>query len=93
MWAWENSKIYVYSTANPATAFNLMEVNVLYNAVRIANKNYITIHDIEIQGGYSFALAILGSSNITVKDCRIRQFKFEITSEFLQPTLQSIIAC
>lgn len=74
MWAWENSKIYVYSAENPATSFNLMEINFLYDVVRIANKSYIILQDIEIQGGYAFALAIRGSSHITVKDCRIGNF-------------------
>ena len=74
MWAWENSKIYVYSTENPATSFNLMETNFLYDVVRIANKYYIILQDIEIQGGYVFSLAIHGSSNIIVQNCRIGSF-------------------
>jgi len=73
-WAWENSKIYVYSTTNPATAFNLMEINVLYETVVISNQNYLILQDIEIQGGYAFSLAIRGCSNITVKDCRIGSY-------------------
>ncbi|HFE64722.1 MAG TPA: hypothetical protein ENK14_09965 [Caldithrix sp.] len=74
MWSWENSKIYVYSTANPAVSFNLMEVNVFYDAVRIDNQNYITLRDIEIRGGYAFSLAIRGCSHLTVKNCRIGSY-------------------
>ena len=74
MWAWENSKIYVYSTENPAVNFNLMETNVLYETVIISNQNYIKLQDIEIQGGYVFALAIRGCSHVTVKDCSIGSF-------------------
>ena len=74
MWGWENSKIYVYSTENPAENFNLIETNVLYETVIISNRNYLKIQDIEIQGGYVFSLAILGCSNITVKDCRIGSY-------------------
>jgi len=74
MWAWENSKVYVYSLTNPAVTFNLMELNVFYNVVRIGNKKYITLQDIELQGGYDFCLPIRGSSNITVKDCLIGSY-------------------
>lgn len=74
MWAWENYKIYVYSTTNPAVTFNLIEVNVFYNVVRIGDKNSITIQDIEFQGGYDYCLPIRGSSNIIVKDCRIGSY-------------------
>ncbi len=74
MWAWENSKIYVYSTENPAMAFNLMEINVFYDVVEIINKNYVVLQDIEIQGGYGFALVIGGSGKIVVKDCNIGSY-------------------
>ena len=73
-WAWENSTIYVYTELNPAAAFSLMEVNVFYNVVRIGDKKYITIQDVEFQGGYDFCLPIRGSSNITVKDCLIGSY-------------------
>jgi hypothetical protein len=74
MWAWENSTLYVYSLTNPAVTFNSMEVIVFYNVVRIGDKKYITVQDIEFQGGYDFCLAIRGSSNITVKNCRIGSY-------------------
>ncbi len=74
MWAWENSKVYVYSLTNPAITFDLMKVNVFHNVVGISDKKYITIQDVELQGGYDFCLLIRGSSNITVKDCLIGSF-------------------
>ena len=74
MWAWENSKLYIYSDGNPATTFNLIEVNVFLDVVRIENKNSIIFQDIEIQGGYGFAFAILGCSNIIVENCGIGSY-------------------
>ncbi len=74
MWAWENSKLYIYSTKNPAVHFNSMETNVLFNTVSFNNQHYILIQDIEIQGGYDFALAIRGCSYITVKHCAIGNY-------------------
>ena len=74
MWAWENSKIYVYSAGNPATTFNSMEVNVFLDVVRINNKYFIIIQNIEIQGGYGFALAILGGNNLVIKNCNIGSY-------------------
>ena len=71
MWAWENSRLYVYSVSNPATSFSLMETNVLYFTVRFENKENILMQNIEVQGGYSFAFALLGCSHITVKNCNI----------------------
>jgi len=71
MWAWENSRLYVYSVSNPATSFSMMETNVFYFTVRFENKAYIFVQDIDVQGGYSFAFALLGCSYITVKDCNI----------------------
>ena len=73
-WAWENSKIYIYSTDNPAVSFNSIETNVFNETLIIKNKNYLTIQDIELQGGYVFSLAILGCSNINVKNCRIGSY-------------------
>lgn len=73
-WAWENSKIYLYSTENPAVSFDSIKTNALFETVIISNKNYITIQAIEIQGGYAFSLAIRGGSHITVKDCRVGSF-------------------
>ena len=73
-WAWENSKLYVYSDGNPANTFNLMEVNVFLDVVKIENKNSIVFQDIEIQGGYGFAIAIRGCSNIVVENCSIGSF-------------------
>ena len=70
-WAWENSKIYIYSETNPSVAFNLIEVNVFFDATKIENQHFITIQDIEIQGGYGYGLAIRGCSNIIVKNCHI----------------------
>ncbi len=70
-WAWENSKLYVYSVSNPATTFNLMETNVFYFTASFENKKYIKVQDIEIQGGYNFALAILGCDHITVENCNV----------------------
>ena len=74
MWAWQNSKLYVYSNENPATAFSSMEVNVFLDVVRINNKYFIIIQNIEINGGYGFALAILGGNNIFVKNCNIGSY-------------------
>jgi len=74
MWVWENSTIYVFSETNPATAFNLIETNVFSDVVQISSQNYITIQDIEIQGGYDYCLAIRGSSNIIVKNCKIGSY-------------------
>ena len=74
MWAWENSKLFVYSDGNPATTFNLMEVNVFLDVVRIDSKYSIIFQDIEIQGGYGFALAILGCSNIVIENCSIGSY-------------------
>ena len=70
-WAWENSKIYVYSAGNPATSFHSMETNFLFTVVGFYNKNYVVLQDVEIQGGYAFALTIAGCGNLTVKNCRI----------------------
>ena len=71
MWAWENSRLYVYSVSNPATSFSLMETNVLYFTVRFENKEHILVQNIEVQGGYSFAFALLGCGHITIKNCNI----------------------
>ena len=71
LWAWENARLYVYSVANPATSFSLMETNVFYFTVRFENKDYILVQDIEVQGGYSFVFALLGCGHITVKNCNI----------------------
>jgi len=73
-WAWENSTLYVYSTGNPATTYNLIEVNVFYDVVKIENKYSIVFQDIEIEGGYGFALAIRGCSNVTVENCNIGSY-------------------
>ena len=71
MWAWENSRLYVYSVSNPAASFGLMETNVFYFTTRFENKWYIMVQDIELQGGYSFAFALLGCHYITIKNCNI----------------------
>ncbi len=73
-WAWEDSRLYVYSASNPAATFSLMEINVFYDVVKIENKNSIIFHDIAIEGGYGFALAIRGCSNIIVENCSIGSY-------------------
>jgi hypothetical protein len=70
-WAWEKSKLYLYSDGNPATTFSSMEVNVFLDVVRINNKYFIIIGDIKIEGGSGFALSILGGNNIVVENCNI----------------------
>ncbi len=71
-WAWENEKLYVYSNGNPATTFSSMVTNLIPYTVKITRtSNYVVLQDIEIQGGYSFALNIEGCHNTTVRRCKI----------------------
>ncbi|MCP4976868.1 MAG: hypothetical protein GY931_11960 [Maribacter sp.] len=75
-WHWDNNKgtLYVYSTSNPATFYSSIEVAYVdttrYSSIRIIKKNYITVQNLDLHGGWQ-ALSIQGSDYVIVEDCNI----------------------
>lgn len=69
-WAWATNYIYVYSTSNPATAFDSIETNSRENFVNVDNKNYITFQNLDVRGFYG-GFNLVSSSNIITEYCNI----------------------
>lgn len=66
-----STRIYLYSSTNPATTFSSIEatVNSSY-VVYCIGRSYITLSNLDIQGGNQ-ALRIKGGDNWIVEDCNI----------------------
>lgn len=66
------TRLYVYATSNPATAYTSPGVLVSeeYISCLIDAKNYITLENINFRGGYNDAIRVKGAStNIIVDTC------------------------
>ncbi len=70
----KNQTLYVHATSNPANFYSNAEAAYLNTArrssIKIVEKNYITVQDLDLQGGYN-ALSILGSSYVIIENCNI----------------------
>ncbi len=47
-WYWDAGKLYVYSTSDPSTAFDKVEVNVRDYGIKINGVDYVRIENIEV---------------------------------------------
>lgn len=70
-----SSTIYVYATSNPASYYTSIEVPYTNPAspeftCRIYNANYITIEDIEFQGGYR-SVSAENADSLIIQNCTI----------------------
>lgn len=72
-WYYDNDNyiLYVYAISNPATYYSAIEEVCSRKAViRIREKDYITIRELDLRGGY-YTINIAGSDHIIVEDNNI----------------------
>ncbi|MFZ2153653.1 MAG: choice-of-anchor Q domain-containing protein [Candidatus Moraniibacteriota bacterium] len=68
-WYWNSNLLYIYSTTDPATAYTApgIQVGKRGQAIRIEDKNYITIQDLQVEGAnrtdYGGNIFFFGASN------------------------------
>jgi len=68
-----NTNLYVYATENPATAYSSIEASnhgATYTSTIFSAQDYITIEDINIQGGYK-SINLDGASYNIIDGCTI----------------------
>ena len=64
-------RLYLYAPANPASAYSTLEQSAARtHAMRMSNKNYITIRDLDLRGGV-ISLELAESNFILVENCAI----------------------
>ncbi len=70
-WYATGGYLYVYSAGgNPATAFSSMERNNVEYTVYI-NKNYITLNNLDLRGGYTYTIYLENNIGTTFEYCDI----------------------
>ena len=65
------SLLYYYSVQNPATTFTDFAGSQLFYSALIAGASYTSCSEISFQGGSGAALAILGSTHVSIEDCEL----------------------
>jgi Concanavalin A-like lectin/glucanases superfamily/Right handed beta helix region len=70
-WFYNNSKLYVYSTTSPSSAYSSIRILKGANIIRILDSSYIEIKDLDIRGGADGAILLKGAQNIDIHDCNI----------------------
>ena len=66
--------LHVYATENPSTFYSNMDVRKDWRALDINGEDYITVEDIDIQGGGASLDIRGGSSNIIIDGCTIGKY-------------------
>ena len=77
MWYYDenNHVLYLSSATNPNN--EAISINVYYDVFLINAKQYITVRDIEVRGGYGYGMAIRASSHINVINCTVGRYSFK----------------
>lgn len=75
----DNNSIYLYSFIDPLSAYDSIELsgdfqNTYYHTVHIDGVNYITLDNLDLQGGTYSSLSFTNSSFDTVKNCNIGKY-------------------
>ena len=68
--------LYLYATENPATAYSTMDYSANTACMKMDTKSYITIQDLEFQGGIWCVEVINASSNILIHDCTVGKWAY-----------------
>jgi hypothetical protein len=70
-WYWASNVLYVYSTTNPATAFSNIQRPTDSPVIIVTNSDYITLQNLEIQGGGSEQVLVRGSNYFIMENCTL----------------------
>lgn len=69
-----NNRLYVYATENPATAYSSVDgAEIRTYGINVAWKDYITIQDLEIQGG-DISINIDTSDYLVIDNCTVGKY-------------------
>lgn len=68
-----NLRLYVYSTANPATLGTSLEVAVRQYLIGAQTADFITFDGLDLRHSYSIAWLGWGSTNVTFRNCNFTQ--------------------
>lgn len=69
---YSSSLLYVYAESNPAVYYSNVEESMAVEGVvvRIYEKEYVTIKNLDIRGGYT-SIEIIGSNYVVIENCNV----------------------
>ncbi len=88
-WTYSNDSLYVYAEGNPAQQFQSMTGSQLYYTLRIRNQQWVTLENLDMEGGSGNCIALFACRYVDFRHCSIGRYAWlgiRLNAEAGQPS-------